>query len=123
VDGKEVAFTVNKAVPPAAQQAMKAPMRAAGHPGFTVNADPAIEDKPDGPDEVDGLPTQPDDDESLVTPLNAIERSWRDLRRHHLAHHTFKDAADLTRAIHAAVKQLNKERQTPHPRERLNKAA
>jgi len=55
--------------------------------------------------------------------LNAIERSWRDLKRHHLAHHTFKDAADLTAAIHAAVKQLNNERQTPHPCDRLNKAA
>ncbi len=55
--------------------------------------------------------------------LNDIERSWRDLKRHHLAHHTFKDAAHLTCAIHAAVKQLNKERQTPHPCDKLNKAA
>ncbi len=47
--------------------------------------------------------------------LNDIERSWRDLKRHHLAHHTFQDAAHLTCAIHAAVKQLNEERQTPHP--------
>ena len=51
VSGKEAGFTVNKAVPPAAQQAMKAPMRAAGHPHFTVNADPSIEDEPeDGAD-------------------------------------------------------------------------
>ena len=55
--------------------------------------------------------------------LNDIERSWRDLKRHHLAHHTFKDAAHLTCAIHAAVKQLNEERQTPHPCDKLNKAA
>jgi len=55
--------------------------------------------------------------------LNDIERSWRDLKRHHLAHHTFKDAAHLTRAIHAAVKQLNEERQTPRPCDKLNKAA
>ncbi len=55
--------------------------------------------------------------------LNDIERSWRDLKRHHLAHHTFKDAAHLTCAIHAAVKQLNEERQTPHPCNKLNKAA
>jgi len=55
--------------------------------------------------------------------LNAIERTWRDLKRHHLAHRTFKDAADLGRAIHAAVKQLNEERQTPHPCDKLNKAA
>lgn len=55
--------------------------------------------------------------------LNAIERSWRDLKRHHLAHRTFKDAADLACAIHAAVKQLNKERMNPHPCGKLNKAA
>lgn len=55
--------------------------------------------------------------------LNNIERSWRDLKRHHLAHHTFKDATDLTCAVHAAVKQLNKERMTPHPCDNLEKAA
>ena len=55
--------------------------------------------------------------------LNAIERCWRDLKRHHLAHQTFKDAGDLTCAIHAAVKQLNKERMNPHPCDKLNKAA
>ena len=55
--------------------------------------------------------------------VNDIERPWRDLKRHHLAHHTFKGAAHLTCAIHTAVKQLNKERQTPHPGDKLNKAA
>ena len=55
--------------------------------------------------------------------LNDIERRWRDLKRHHLAHHTFKDTDDLTCAIHAAVRQINKERQTPHPCDRLKKAA
>ena len=55
--------------------------------------------------------------------LNQIERTWRDLKRHHLAHHTFKDAAHLTCAIHAAVKQLNKERITAHSCGDLNKAA
>ena len=55
--------------------------------------------------------------------LNAIERSWRDLKRHHLAHHTFKDAADLTCTVQAAVKQLNKERMNPHPCDNLGKAA
>ena len=55
--------------------------------------------------------------------LNSIERSWHDLKRHHMAHHAFKDADDLTSAIHAAVWQLNKERQTPHPCEKLDKAA
>ena len=55
--------------------------------------------------------------------LNDIERTWRDLKRHHLAHQTFKDAADLTRAIHAAVKKLNKERMVPHPCDNLKNAA
>jgi transposase len=55
--------------------------------------------------------------------LNDIERTWRDLKRHHLAHRTFQDAADLTCAIHAAVKQLNKERMNPHPCDKLEKAA
>ena len=34
--------------------------------------------------------------------LNDIERSWRDLKRHYLAHRTFRDADDLDTAIHAA---------------------
>ncbi len=36
--------------------------------------------------------------------LNDIERSWRDLKRHHLAHHTFKETDDLNSAIHALVR-------------------
>ena len=55
--------------------------------------------------------------------LNGIERTWHDLKRHHLAHHTFKNADYLTFAIHAAVEQLNNERQTPYPCEKLKKAA
>jgi len=55
--------------------------------------------------------------------LNDIERSWRDLKRHHLAHHTFKDTTDLNSAIHAAVKKLNKERMVPRPCDNLKKAA
>ena len=55
--------------------------------------------------------------------LNDIERSWRDLKRHHLAHRMFKDASDLDTGIRDAVKQLNKERQTPHLCGKLNKAA
>lgn len=55
--------------------------------------------------------------------LNAIERAWRDLKRHHLAHRTFTNASDLTATIHAAVRRLNKERQTTHPCDNLNKAA
>jgi hypothetical protein len=35
---------------------------------------------------------------------------WRDLKAHHLAHHTFADADALDRAIHAAMADLNQER-------------
>ena len=42
--------------------------------------------------------------------LNDIERSWRDLKRHYLAHRTFRDADQLDRAIHQAVDALNRER-------------
>ena len=42
--------------------------------------------------------------------LNDIERNWRDLKRRHLAHRTFKDASDLGAGIRDAVKQLNAER-------------
>jgi transposase len=42
--------------------------------------------------------------------LNDIERSWRDLKRHYLAHRTFRDADDLDAAIHHAVQALNRER-------------
>ena len=44
--------------------------------------------------------------------LNDIENTWRDLKRHFLAHHTFRDLDHLERAIHAEVDQLNSERQT-----------
>lgn len=46
--------------------------------------------------------------------LNDIELTWRDLKAHHLAHQTFADPDALDRAIHAAVADLNRERQT-HP--------
>jgi transposase len=42
--------------------------------------------------------------------LNDIERSWRDLKRHYLAHRTFRGADDLDAAIHDAVAALNQER-------------
>ena len=45
--------------------------------------------------------------------LNDIERSWRDLKRHYLAHRTFRDADALDAAVHQAVQALNRERQTP----------
>ena len=43
--------------------------------------------------------------------LNDIEHAWR-LKRHFLAHQTFRDLNHLDRAIHAAVDNLNKERQS-----------
>src|ERR1700759_356194 len=42
--------------------------------------------------------------------LNAIERVWRDLKRHHLAPKTFTGREDLADAIHEAVRTLNTER-------------
>jgi transposase len=42
--------------------------------------------------------------------LNDIEHRWRDLKRHFLAHQTFRDLDDLERAVHAAVAGLNAER-------------
>src|ERR1700674_4807408 len=43
--------------------------------------------------------------------LNDIERSWRDLKGHFLAHQTFADADHLDRAIHNAIADMNVERQ------------
>ena len=44
--------------------------------------------------------------------LNDIERVWRDLKAHHLAHQTLPDADALNNAIHQAVDALNAERTT-----------
>lgn len=55
--------------------------------------------------------------------LNEIELTWRDLKRHHLAHRTFQDAANLDSAIHEAVQNLNAERQKSHPCDKLRIAA
>jgi transposase len=44
--------------------------------------------------------------------LNDIERSWRDLKRHHLAHRTFTSPDHLDATIHEAVAAMNHER---HP--------
>lgn len=44
--------------------------------------------------------------------LNDIENSWRDMKRHFLAHKTFRDLDHLDCAIHHAVDDLNHERQT-----------
>jgi transposase len=42
--------------------------------------------------------------------LNDIERSWRDLKRHFLAHQTFRSVEDLDAAVALAVNRLNQER-------------
>lgn len=42
--------------------------------------------------------------------LNAIERTWRDLKRHHLAHRTFNGPDDLGAAIHKATSKRNAKR-------------
>jgi transposase len=55
--------------------------------------------------------------------LNDIELSWRHLKRHYLAHRTFRDAADLEAAIHGAVANLNRERQAGFPCDKLPIAA
>jgi transposase len=55
--------------------------------------------------------------------LNDIERTWRDLKRHHLAHQTSRNATDLNSAIHAAVKKLYTEHVVPHPCGNLKNAA
>ena len=54
VRGKQVDITVNKAVAPALELKLKPVMRAAGHPMFTLNADPALEDEAE-----DGLEVLP----------------------------------------------------------------
>jgi transposase len=52
--------------------------------------------------------------------LNDIEVSWRDLKRHHLAHRTFADVAELDQAIRDAVTDLNLERRSdPCDRSRI----
>src|SRR5580700_7542406 len=42
--------------------------------------------------------------------LNEIERAWRDMKSHHLAHQTFADQAELEDAIRQAVAAINTER-------------
>jgi transposase len=42
--------------------------------------------------------------------LNDIERTWRDLKRHFLAHQTFRSPDELETAVHTALHQLNRER-------------
>ena len=45
--------------------------------------------------------------------LSDIERSRRDPKRHCLARQTFRDVAHLDTAIHAAVRDLDHERNPP----------
>ncbi|MGH7097361.1 MAG: IS630 family transposase [Stellaceae bacterium] len=54
---------------------------------------------------IEGLP-------KYAPELNDIARSWRDLKRHFLAHQTFPDPDHLDRAIHNAIVDMNHERQT-----------
>jgi hypothetical protein len=54
--------------------------------------------------------------------LNDIERSWRDLKPHHLAHRTFRHVEDLESSSRATVADLNRERST-HPCDNLRIAA
>jgi transposase len=42
--------------------------------------------------------------------LNDIERSWRDLKRHFLAHQSFRSIEHLDLAVATAVEKLNQER-------------
>lgn len=44
--------------------------------------------------------------------LNDIERSWRDLKRHNLAHMTFNDVDHLDQTIRQKVADMNRERMT-----------
>jgi transposase len=44
--------------------------------------------------------------------LNDIERSWRDLKGHFLAHQTFTDIDHLDCAIHKGIDDMNQERQS-----------
>jgi hypothetical protein len=50
----------------------------------------------------------------------AKSKSWRDLKRHQLAHQTFTGAEHLDQAIHEAVPKLNRERNRhPLPNQRI----
>jgi transposase len=44
--------------------------------------------------------------------LNDIERSWRDLKCHFLAHQTFRSVEELDAAVALAVNRLNQERRS-----------
>jgi transposase len=55
--------------------------------------------------------------------LNPIERTWRDLKRHYLAHRTFPNSDELDRAIRQAVVDLNQERRRMHSCHNLHMVA
>jgi hypothetical protein len=52
-----------------------------------------------------------------------VEGTRRDLKRHRLAHRTFRGADHLDRAIHQAVTGMNQERAIVHPCHNLPRAA
>ena len=55
--------------------------------------------------------------------LNEIERTWRDLKQHFLAHQTFRSVEELDESIRRAVQDLNRERSKPNPCDSLRIAA
>jgi hypothetical protein len=55
--------------------------------------------------------------------LNDIERAWRDLKRHYLAHRTFVDADHLEATILQSVADMNRERATNYSCANLRIAA
>ena len=55
--------------------------------------------------------------------LNEIERAWRNLKRHHLAHRTFVDVDDLETTIHRSVSDMNCERAKTNSCDNLRIAA
>lgn len=54
--------------------------------------------------------------------LNDIEREWKTLKGHHLAHKTFKNADNLKTAIDGEIQIMNSDRK-PHPLAKLRISA
>ena len=55
------------------------------------------------------------------SPITCLSR--RDLKRRHLAHRTFRTAAELDQAIHQAIANINQKRSHMHPCRNLPMAA
>jgi transposase len=88
-------------------------------PGLGVPAVPIVIVLDNGPIHTSKLTTKALADRPWLTvewlpkyapELNDIERSWRDLKRHHLANRTFQSVEDLDAQIHLAVQNMNQER-------------